>query len=48
MKQKQTPKVFNPTQEEEKIVALKIAKLLSPDKVVITRSGEKVRGTRKL
>jgi len=48
MKQHQTPKLFQPTPEEEKRVALQLAKLFSPDKVIVTKSGEKIRGTRKL
>lgn len=48
MKQYPTPKRFNPTLEEQKAAAIKVAKLFSPDKVIVTKSGERIRGTRKL
>lgn len=42
-----TPKLFNPTPEEQKAAALEAAKLFSPDKVLVTKAGDRVRGTRK-
>ena len=47
MKKYPIPKVFNPTPEEEKEIAIEIAKLLSPNKVIITKSGGKIRGKRR-
>jgi len=38
------PKLFNPSPEEQKKAAKKVAKYLSPDKVLITQAGDKIRG----
>lgn len=39
-----TPKLFKPTREQEQRVAQKLAKHLSKDKVVVTKTGQKIRG----
>lgn len=46
MKKYPTPKPFNPTPEQQKEAAIEAAKLFSPNKVLITKSGEHIRGTR--
>ena len=43
---KQKPTLFNPPAEQQKEAALKLAMFLSPDKVLITKAGDKIRGTK--
>lgn len=40
------PKLFKPSPEDQKGVALKLAKHFPSDKVLVTQSGDKVSGTR--
>lgn len=46
MKKYPTPKLFDPTSEQQKEAAIEAAKLFSPNRVLITKSGERIRGTR--
>ncbi|TCL62501.1 hypothetical protein EV196_11343 [Mariniflexile fucanivorans] len=47
MKKYPSPKPFDPSAEDQKRVAEKLAKHFSPDKVLVTKAGEKVQGTKK-
>lgn len=41
------PKRFKPSPEDQLRIVHKVAKLFSPNKVLLTKTGDKVRGTKK-
>ena len=48
MKEYPKPKLFKPTPDEERRVAEKLAKHFSSDKILVTKAGEKIQGSKSI